>query len=132
MIQLQGWAAQIKECKQSGQTVKQWCKENGISLKTYYNHLKRVREEMLETIESKKALPVGDTSLNCMPGTQSLVDTYNSKACLAAEKPHFAKFKVPPTKESAVTVWLGDCIVEIHNGAEDSVIEQVLRVVVKL
>ena len=31
----------------SGQTVQQWCVENEIKPNTYYNHLKRVREQFL-------------------------------------------------------------------------------------
>ena len=44
---LQEWAAQIKAREASGMTVKQWCAENGPSLKTYYYRQKRVREELL-------------------------------------------------------------------------------------
>lgn len=41
------WAEQIQECQNSGQTVKEWCISSGISLITYYNRLRAVREEML-------------------------------------------------------------------------------------
>lgn len=41
------WTEQIQECQSSGQTVKEWCSNAGISLSTYYNRLKAVREEML-------------------------------------------------------------------------------------
>ena len=33
---LQRWAAMIQECRSSGQSVKKWCGENGISVTTYY------------------------------------------------------------------------------------------------
>ena len=33
---LQRWAATIQECRSSGQSVKKWCGENGISVTTYY------------------------------------------------------------------------------------------------
>jgi len=51
-IKLRGWAMQIDACNRSGLTVKQWCEENGVAIKTYYYHVKRVREEMLNTIEA--------------------------------------------------------------------------------
>ena len=41
------WAEQIQECQNSGHTVKEWCKDIGISPSTYYNRLRAVREEML-------------------------------------------------------------------------------------
>ena len=33
---LQQWSARIGECRSSGMTVKAWCAEQGIPLKTYY------------------------------------------------------------------------------------------------
>ena len=43
----QEWSDQIQECQSSGQTVKEWCSNAGISPSTYYNRLRAVREEML-------------------------------------------------------------------------------------
>ena len=37
------WAAMVRECRSSGLTVKDWCMNNGINIKTYYYRLKRVR-----------------------------------------------------------------------------------------
>lgn len=37
------WAAMVWECRSSGLTVKDWCMNNGINIKTYYYRLKRVR-----------------------------------------------------------------------------------------
>ena len=36
------WAARISECRNSGLTVKRWCKENGVGEQTYYKWQKRV------------------------------------------------------------------------------------------
>ena len=33
---LQGWSARIRECRTSGKSVKAWCSEQGIPIKTYY------------------------------------------------------------------------------------------------
>ena len=33
---LQGWSARITECRTSGKSVKAWCSEQGIPIKTYY------------------------------------------------------------------------------------------------
>ena len=38
------WAERVRACRESGQTVTQWCEENSISVKTYYNWQKRVYE----------------------------------------------------------------------------------------
>lgn len=47
-LRLNEWAEQIQERKQSGLNVQDWCKQNGISPKTYYYRLRRVREECVE------------------------------------------------------------------------------------
>ena len=36
------WAGRISECRNSGLTVKRWCKENGVGEQTYYKWQKRV------------------------------------------------------------------------------------------
>ena len=38
------WAGRISECRNSGQNVKDWCKENGICEQTYYRWQKRIFE----------------------------------------------------------------------------------------
>ena len=38
------WAEMVRECRSSGLTVKDWCMNNGINIKTYYYRLKRVRD----------------------------------------------------------------------------------------
>ena len=38
------WAGRISECRNSGQNVKVWCKENGICEQTYYRWQKRLFE----------------------------------------------------------------------------------------
>lgn len=36
------WAGKITACRNSGQPVKTWCKENGVCEQTYYKWLKRL------------------------------------------------------------------------------------------
>ena len=38
------WAGRISECRNSGQNVKTWCRENGICEQTYYRWQKRLFE----------------------------------------------------------------------------------------
>ena len=38
------WAEMVRTCRSSGLTVKEWCLNNGINIKTYYYRLKRVRD----------------------------------------------------------------------------------------
>ena len=39
---LQEWSARVAECRSSGISVKAWCAEQGIAVKTYYNWEKQI------------------------------------------------------------------------------------------
>ena len=43
-------AERIKQCKESGLTVTEWCQQNSINPKTYYYHLRKIRKEICEQI----------------------------------------------------------------------------------
>ena len=65
-LRLQEWAAQIEAQQQSGLTVRIWCEQNGISAKTYYYRLRKVRENCLGDPEQKIVpLTVPETHCNC-------------------------------------------------------------------
>lgn len=44
-VRLRDWSAQIAAQQASGMTVQRWCAENGINPKTYYYHLRKLREK---------------------------------------------------------------------------------------
>ena len=44
-VQLRDWAARIAAQQASGMSVQKWCAENGINPKTYYYHLRKLREK---------------------------------------------------------------------------------------
>lgn len=46
-VQLQEWTEQIKAQQESGMTVTAYCAQNGINIKTYYYHLRKIRERCL-------------------------------------------------------------------------------------
>ena len=50
---LQEWSAKVAECRSSGNSVKAWCAEHGIALKTYYNWERQIVREATQ----KYALP---------------------------------------------------------------------------
>ena len=47
---LRQWGEIIKEQQESGQTVRAWCSERGISTKTYYYRLRKVREAICQNV----------------------------------------------------------------------------------
>ena len=54
-IRLQEWNRQIEEQKLSGLSVQEWCQQHGINPKTYYYHLRKVREELLRSGKAENA-----------------------------------------------------------------------------
>ena len=49
-VQKAEWTERIRKCSESGLTVSEWCRENGINLKTYYYHLRKLRKKICEQI----------------------------------------------------------------------------------
>ncbi len=47
-LSLHEWQQRILDCQNSGMSVKAWCHENGITTGSYYFHLRRIRESVLE------------------------------------------------------------------------------------
>jgi len=50
-VKLAQWSEMVRQRNESGLTVTDWCKRNGIHLKTYYYRLKRVRQAVCNEIE---------------------------------------------------------------------------------
>lgn len=44
------WEEKIRRCQESGLTVQEWCNKNHVNIKTYYYHLRRTREKIIEQI----------------------------------------------------------------------------------
>lgn len=86
-MRLQEWSAQIKAQQASGLTVQQWCAENGIKPNTYYNRLRKVREQYMENSPSIVAVSVPHSSENIRiekNGLQISLPAYISSETLLA------------------------------------------------
>ena len=132
MIQIQEWAAQISAWKQSGQTIKQWCAENGMDRKTFYYHRKRVREEMLEAYESANAVQLARPDHVHLPAEQSVPDFAGANIYPPREMSAFVSLPMPQGTGAAISFRLGDFVVDIQNDADGILVEQVLKVVSRL
>lgn len=106
---LQQWTGLVCECKASGKTVTAWCAEQGIATKTYYYWQRRVRQAACEQLTLKEATGLPMTMTNGGPA--------------------FSEYRQPNRRENsaAVTLHLSGATVEIHNGADVSVIEGTLK-----
>ena len=113
---MQGWLQQVQDCQQSGLSVPEWCSNNGINTKTYYNRRKRVREELLGNTVPGEALALSSRR----PGKLDM--------------PVFAAMPVPKFKSQTVAaaVRIGTYIAEINNGADLETVDGVLRTLSRL
>ena len=50
-VKLAQWAEMVRSRNESGLTVTDWCKQNGINIKTYYYRLKRMQQAVCSEIE---------------------------------------------------------------------------------
>jgi transposase-like protein len=111
-IRLQQWIGIIKECRSSGKTVKSWCEENGISEKSYFYWQRRAREAACQELT-----------------------TYQEQQVAKAEPsesntPVFTECRIPENHHNsgtAATIHLNGAVVEIHPGAEASIVESILH-----
>ena len=51
-VRERNWKEQSLECQQSGLSVKEWCRQNGIHASTYYARLRKLRENACRNIVS--------------------------------------------------------------------------------
>lgn len=98
----------IKECKNSGKTIKDWCAERGIKTQSYYYWLRYVRKAASE------ALPTTVKKSSIIP-----VDI-----CATHDKTTFAG-----QEQSSITISIASISLHISNSASYELIENTLKAV---
>lgn len=109
-VRLNLWVQRIKESRESGMTVKAWCRAHEINEKTYYYWLRKIKKEAFE------ALP---TECRQVPAP-------------FGEKKIFAEVSAPMsvcTGNIAATIDMGRMRVDIHNGADRETLQNIFRIV---
>ena len=103
---LKAWQERVMECRSSGEPVKTWCREQGISVTTYY----RWEREIFGRVGREKGVAVP----------------------IAARGPVFAE--VPAVQadygggtESKITVHTGGMSVDIYTGADPEMVETIIQ-----
>ena len=106
---LRQWTGLICDCKASGKTVTAWCAEQNINTKTYYYWQRRVREVACKQLSVQEAPSLPIVSIS--------------------DAPAFAEYRPTDCKQagSAITLHISGATIEIHNGAEASIITSTLN-----
>lgn len=100
------WRNIIRECQQSGKTVRSWCLENDVRQNKYYYWLKTVREESL-----------------IQAGTMAVTQPNRFVELMPKEKE-------PAIKSSSLCARLtldAGCQMDIYNGADEQTLTALLR-----
>lgn len=102
-MNLKKWTEIVEECRNSGQTAVKWCDENNVNIKTYYYWQRKVYNAVCN----------------------ELAITNNVE-----KSPAFAEVMIPGIRSSevAITLNLNNISLQIHNGADETVIAQTLRI----
>lgn len=50
------WLERIRACKSSGLSVKEWCKQNGLTDKNYYYWMRKIKREAFETLQEQASV----------------------------------------------------------------------------
>ena len=53
-VRLREWQRVYEEWRASGQSVREWCEENGVAPSTFYHRLRRIREKLCEEYGKEK------------------------------------------------------------------------------
>lgn len=98
-IRLQIWAQQVANCRESGLSVAEWCGKNGMKTSTFYDHQRKVAKAVSH-------------ELSVQQGSSPSFVEYHPQSF---------------SPEPMLTLHLPYGTVEIHHGADTSIIEQTLR-----
>lgn len=111
-LKVEEWRRLIYECRNSGQTIRTWCKERHINPQTYYRWQRTVWNADTQTLLEG-------------PKRQSVI-TQDEAAV-------FAECRMPVSVQSAaaaaVILHLAGVTLEIQNGVSPETVEAVLRAV---
>ena len=115
------WIPLVCSCRSSGLSVKTWCKENGISTKTYYKWERQILsssgagEPLLQTSQALEPAEAQPLMVELPINASQL---YPNETAGITDEP------------APITIHSGSVTVELRNGADPDVLNQVLRMVV--
>ena len=98
-VRMAQWQNIIKECRESGMTVSEFCEERSISSHAYYYWLRKIREYITEADTSPKFVQL-----------------------LAAAKPS------PPSQTGSITIRAGGLEVEVEGNVNRASLKNILKV----
>lgn len=112
---LRKWREEVYNCRNSGQTVVGWCRERGITPKTYYRWQKLVWEHESNALAERTA----EQSKLVKTGAAVPSVTFEAVSLMGSESEDM------PSAE--ITIRRGEWSVEIRSGADILLLRQILE-----
>ena len=116
-VRLKNWQTIIEQCaaRPKGQTAKSWMNENGISEKSYYYWLRRIRREVYQEMTS-------EASTSALPSVQE------NKSVAFAEIPYVTNETAEPAcKQAGAVIQTSRMTVALSNDISDRVLRAILK-----
>lgn len=108
-VRVDQWRQVIAECRSSGQSIKEWCKEHSLKESQYYYWLRVIRNESLALVQKEnRMLQPSFAAVAVSEGNFGVVEQYQGSLCAIVKGEGFS--------------------VEIQNGANLQTLEQTLRI----
>lgn len=100
------WAERIQECHESGMSVKDWCRSQGISDKTYYYWFRKLKQEAFDKLPEEQREKLSE----------------NPELFFGSKKP----VCISNSSDTAVSVFKNDLQIDIKNHADPTTVKMVL------
>lgn len=107
------WIKIVRECRSSGENVTTWCKNNNIRPNKYYYWLKKIRTAAC------KALPSTNSQEQIVP-----IDTSSESLSKSIDSADISC----QTARADIVIRIGSAVLEIHNSASITLIENTIKV----
>jgi len=103
-MRLGHWANILRERRESGLSIRRWCRENGCNEKTYYYWQRKLREVTCDELTRRQEA--------AMVNVPSFAEVSHAKEAL---------------QSGMITIRLGEIVVEISGDTAPEIVETVLR-----
>ena len=115
----------IMECRKSGLTDYQWCHEHNINPGTFYNWIKKFRQNGCADIPKSTY-----SRTDNVPAKQEVVriDFSSSKTSIVEQQ----NIRMETVSDSAIEIPFGNTVIRIHNDINSTLLQQTLMMVKEL
>ena len=114
-VNLRKWREEVYNCRNSGQTVVSWCRERGITPKTYYRWQKLVWEHESSALAERAA------------EQNKLVKAGAAVPCVTFEAVPLTGREAVHMPSAGITIRRGEWAVEIRGGADILLLRQIME-----